>query len=112
MNPGLPTVRIILVEAIIWWAKGRLHAAPGPVLQMFTADEQTRLYDLIDGEVRAGCGQTYIEWVMEHLAHHGDEYMTPDGQIIYASRPLNSPQVPTSLLEVARSMYARANPIG
>lgn len=106
------TVRMILVDAVLWWYEGRLNAEPGPALAMFTPNQQARLYDLVDAEARNGCGDAHLDWLMGHLAHEGGNYLTPDGTIVEANRPPDSPEVPRSLLEVARELYATTVQVG
>lgn len=102
---AVPTVREILVETIVWWVKGWLHSGPGSALQTFTPEQRNAMYDQVAAAERE-VGQTRLEWIMEHLAHHGAGYMTADGQIIEANRPDGAPDLPMSLVGAARVLYA------
>lgn len=106
------TVREILVEAIVWWLHGRLHADPGPVLAGCSDEQRDGIYRIIGEEADHGCGQGYLEYVMEHLALHGAEYMNDDGSIVADRQPFATPGIPSRLLEFARGMYGSVNTPG
>lgn len=107
--PGaVPSVREILVESILWWLEGQHWAEPGPGLQMFTPDQRQAMYVLV-AAVEREVGQSRLESLIVHLAHHGGAYMTADGQIIEANRRPDTPDLPMSLLDAARALYASAS---
>lgn len=105
MNAGVPSVREILVESYLWWLAGRHGAEPD--LRTFTREQVEVMYDQV-AAVEREHGQTRLEWVMESLVHQGAGYLTADGQIIEAKRPADAPEIPMSLLEAARALYASA----
>jgi hypothetical protein len=106
VNP-LP-VREILVMTILWWVEGRADSEPHPDLTAaFARADLDALYDLVIAAERDH-GQAYLEWLIVHLAHRGQAYLSDAGEIDETTRPADSPDIPARLLNGVRELYARS----